>query len=187
MPRAATAWWRGPCRRRRRRPGCAGQSPLPGWGPACLSAFRIDQDHFQRRVLEDAVETLGVDEPHGQQHRVHGNGRAQRDLEGAEGPEIHDAELSPGWLFRPRSRPAQSRSGRRRVLHRLPACRHSTGSGDTSRRSMTVPLTSSAYLVDLAQPHTQPRAAREPLGAQHRERPAAAHPHAPASCRHNLP
>src|SRR6185369_12270958 len=36
----------------------------------------VDQDHFQRRVLEHAVEALGVDKAHRQQDRMDGNGSA---------------------------------------------------------------------------------------------------------------
>ena len=36
-----------------------------------LVGARVDQDHLQRRVLEHAVEALGVDEAHRQQHGVH--------------------------------------------------------------------------------------------------------------------
>jgi hypothetical protein len=98
---AATAWWPGPCRGRPRRP--CWPAPWPAPCRVCRWCGRIDQDDLERRVLEHPVETLRVDETHGQQGRMHGQRGAQRQLHGAESAQLHEPGLSPpGGEHRPR-------------------------------------------------------------------------------------
>ena len=76
----------------------AGQRGL-GDGLRLLGLFvglGVDQDHLERRVLEHAVEAFGVDEADRQQHRVDGDRNAERDLQGAEGLQVHEGGLSAG-------------------------------------------------------------------------------------------
>ena len=67
----------------------AGQRGL-GDGLGLVRAFAglgVDQDDFERRVLEHAVEALRVDEAHREQQRVQGDRYAQRDLQRGEAQE----------------------------------------------------------------------------------------------------
>ncbi len=100
------------------------------FGP--LGGLGIDQDDFQRRVLEHAVEALGVDEAHREEGRVHGHRHAQGNLQRAEGAEEASGcsrrriiGVGGGGAARLRSHPRRWRSGRPRRLRRpRPPPRH---------------------------------------------------------------
>ena len=67
-----------------------------------LVGVRVDQHHFERRVLEHAVEALRVHDADGEHRGVHEDGNAQRDLQGAQGLQVHGVNYRPlRVLFRP--------------------------------------------------------------------------------------
>ena len=70
----------------------------------------VDQDHLQRRLLEDAVEGLRVDEAHGQQRGMHDDRHAERDLQRAEVAQVHVLGLSAVIRARPRCASVSVRS-----------------------------------------------------------------------------
>src|SRR5207237_2435842 len=110
-----------------------------------LVHVRVDEDDFERRVLEHAVEAFGVDEAEGQKHRMHGERDADRDLQGAELAQVHEAVfwLSTAELSAVSFTSTAIAIGPATVSSSASSSSSPTAAPGRSSRSTIVPLTSS--------------------------------------------
>ena len=165
-------------------------SPPPAsdaWAMACarVGAFagaRIHQHHLQRRVLEHALEALGVDHAHRQQRGMHAQRHQQRPVQGAQaapghGP-AHVAGPQPvaGGDGSSAARPARpgrwpGAAPRRRGFRPRPRVRPARlrPRRGASMRASSAGVQLQRQQVAAGQAHAHPRAARQAFGAQRAE------------------
>ena len=167
-PRAAAARWRGPCRAS---PPPASEVCAMAWAlSALLVGLGVDQDHFQRRILEDAVEASGSTKRTVSRTACTATETPSAICRVLNVAQVHEGGLSPG------QRCASSVSSTSTAMAIGPATGSSSPllprrpSAAASHRAVRSPCRDvQRDLVDLAQLHPHPGAARQVRAAQDRQ------------------